>query len=581
MQLKLSLVAALAAGGMAVAAVPANAQNVTFQRLLNADSEPQNWLHYSQNYKNWRYSNLSQINKNNVQNLKMAFLFSIGRDTKADGAEEGVPLVEDGFMYVTNTWSKLMKVDVRSGTRGQPVWRFDPKSEFTRSNKGPALLGDNVYITTNDVRMFAVNKNTGEAVWEKNVVSPTESNTQRTTPGPIAVKNMVYQQESTGGQSGTRSWIAALDATTGDLKWRFHTIPGPGEPGHETWKDDHQAWRTGGGGLWGHPVYDADTNTLWMGTGDAFPSFIPEYRPGDNLYAASTIVLDADSGKMRWFFQEVPNEHWDQDTPNNRMLIDYTVGGRQVKTVSNFTRGGFFMQHDRAAFAFIRGDAYSNNINWTKGLDPKTGKPVEYNPNVALQTYLAPVGRIGVDNSGKMFCPNYNLAPLWQTPAYSPQTTSAYVAAGDSCNAIANVVSINKESFNGGLVGKGSGVAGVTKATTASVTLPPQLGKMWRFNVVTGKVDAMITTNAPFRSGMLATSGGLVFNAENDGTVSARDAETLAPLWSFNLGMPMSAAPMSYSYNGKQYIAIIGGGHAGVSGASGQVSSAVVAVFSL
>ena len=180
-----------------------------------------------------------------------------------------------------------------------------------------------------------------------------------------------------------------------------------------------------------------------------------------------------------------------------------------------------------------------------------------------------------------MFCPNYNLAPIYQPPAYSPQTMSAYSAAGDSCNAINNVVSINKDSFNGGLIGKGAGTAGVTKSVATTVTLPPQVGKMWKFNVVTGKVDAMITTPSPLRSGMMATAGGLVFNAENDGTVIARDAETLAPLWSFNLGMGMSAAPMSYAVNGKQYIAIIGGGHGGVPGQSGQVTSAIVAVFSL
>jgi alcohol dehydrogenase (cytochrome c) len=252
-----------------------------------------------------------------------------------------------------------------------------------------------------------------------------------------------------------------------------------------------------------------------------------------------------------------------------------------VKTVSNFTRGGFFMQHDRVAFQFIRGDAYSDNINWTKGLDPKTGKPVEYNPNVALQTYLAPVGRIGQDNSGKMMCPNYNNAPLWHTPAYNPQTTSAYVSAGDGCSAIANVVSINKESFNGGLVGKGSGVAGVTKSVADTVKLPPVTGKVWKFNVVTGKVDAQITTPALIRAGVLATAGGLIFTAENDGSVVARDADNLAPLWSFNLGMPMSAPVMTYSYGGKQFFAVIGGGHAGVTGADGQVNSAVVAVFSL
>jgi alcohol dehydrogenase (cytochrome c) len=387
--------------------------------------------------------------------------------------------------------------------------------------------------------------------------------------------------ESTGGQSGTRSWIAAANADTGDLVWRFHTVPGPGEPGHETWKDDHQAWRTGGAGMWGHPVFDQETNTIWFGTGDAFPTFIPEYRPGDNLYTASTVVLDVDTGKLRWFFQEVPNEHWDQDTPNNRMLIDYTVGGRQIRTVSNFTRGGFFMQHDRTQFAFFRGDPYSDSLNWTKGLDPKTGKPVEYNPNVALQTYLFPPGKIGQTLAGKMFCPSWGLAPIYQPPAYSPQTMSAYAAAGDGCAAVSDVISIDKASFNGGLVGKGSGVAGVTKSTAATVQLPPQLGKIWKFNVVTGKVDAQVTSPAPHRSGVLTTAGGLVFNAENDGTVFARDAETLAPLWSFNLGMGMSAPPMSYAVGGKQYIAVIGGGHAGAPGINGQVNSAIVAVFTL
>ena len=202
-------VAVLAACGAVGAALPAHAGNVTYERLLAADNEPQNWLSNTGNYSNWAYSKLNQITKANVGSLQMKFMFSIGRDTKADGQEEGRPLVEDGFMYVTNAWSKLMKVDVRSGKEGVPIWRFDPKSEFVRSNKGPGLLGNNVYITTNDVRLFALNKDSGEVVFEKNMVATTESNTQRTTPGPMMVKNLALVSESTGGQSGTRR-IAAI-----------------------------------------------------------------------------------------------------------------------------------------------------------------------------------------------------------------------------------------------------------------------------------------------------------------------------------------------------------------------------------
>ena len=435
MQLKLSLAAVLAAGGVAMAAMPAHAQTVSFERLLKADSEPQNWLLYGQNYKNWRYSGLTQVNKTNVQNLKMAFLFSIGRDTKADGAEEGTPLVEDGFMYVTNTWSKLMKVDVRSGTKGQPVWRFDPKSEFTRSNKGPALLGDNVYITTNDVRLFAINKSTGEPVWEKNMVSPTESNTQRTTPGPLVVKNLVMQSESTGGQSGTRSWIAAADAATGDLKWRFHTIPAPGEPGNETWKDDHNAWRTGGAALWATGSYDPALKTTYWGTANPVPMFDPEYRPGDNLFTNSIIGFDVGSGKMNWYFQYTANESWDYDEIGIHFLYDRTVNGETRKVVGHFARNGFFYQFDRTNGQFLSAGQYVNQVTWTKGIDPKTGKPVEYNPALALQTYLPETRQTRAQPKINV-CPSMLGGLRWQPPAYNATKQVAYAAGMEGCSDI-------------------------------------------------------------------------------------------------------------------------------------------------
>lgn len=570
-------VAVLAACGAMGAALSAQAAPTTYERLLAADNEPQNWLLNTGNYSNWAYSKLNQITKANVANLQMKFMFSIGRDTKAEGQEEGRPLVEDGFMYVTNAWSKLMKVDVRSGKEGVPVWRFDPKSEFVRSNKGPGLLGNNVYISTNDVRLFAINKDSGEVVFEKNIVATTESNTQRITPGPLMIKNMSVLGESTGGQSGTRSWVVANDATTGEIKWRFFTIPAPGEPGADTWKDNHQAWKTGGAGIWGQGAFDPATNTVIYGTGDAFPTGIPEYRPGDNLYTASTIALDVDTGKLKWFFQEVPNEQQDQDTPNNRMLVD--VGGKKLTV--NFSRGGFFFQHDRVSGQFVRGDAYQSGLNWTKGLDPKTGKPVEYDPSKTIQTYAVRGPRLAGGGAGLMFCPNQGEAPLYQWPSFDPTRGAAYAAAGFACQQVSDVVSINEKSFNGALISKSAGEAGVSKSNATTVQLPPAVGKIWKFDVASGKVTAEVTAKYHINAGVLSTAGGLLWNAENTGKFTAYDADTLAPLWSFSLGMGMSAPPMSYSVDGKQYIAIIGGGHQGVPGPQGQVTSAVVAVFGL
>ena len=198
--------------------------------------------------------------------------------------------------------------------------------------------------------------------------------TQGFTGAPLAIKTaggkeLVIQGESTGGQLGTRSWVGAFDIATGKLAWRTFTIPAPGEPGSETWKDNHNAWRVGGGGVWQTASYDPASNLLYLGTGDAFPSFDPQFRPGDNLFTASTIALDADTGKIRWYFQETPNEHWDFDTPSPKMLYDVNVNGEQRKVVANFSRNGFYYTLDRTNGQFLRADPYQEKITWTKGID--------------------------------------------------------------------------------------------------------------------------------------------------------------------------------------------------------------------
>ena len=393
---------ASAAIGLVAMALPAFAADTTSERLRDTAKEPQNWLTVHHDYNNSRHSPLAEINRNNIKNLRPKFIFSIGgRATGGTlpGKEESTPLVEDGFMYVSDTWARVMKFDVRSGNAAIPLWRYDPKITKSRTNRGIALFGDKVIVSTNDTRIIALNKETGQVAWEVVASAPTDpatgtpsAKTQAFTGAPLAIRtaggrDLILQGESTGGQLGTRSWVGAFDANDGKLVWRTFTIPAPGEPGSETWKDNHNAWRIGGGGVWQTASYDPATNLLYYGTGDAFPSFDPQFRPGDNLFTASTIALDADTGKIVWYFQETPNEHWDFDTPSPKMLYDVNINGESRKVVANFSRNGYYYTLDRNNGQFLRADQYQEKITWTKGIDPKTGKPVDYNPNTPVQVY--------------------------------------------------------------------------------------------------------------------------------------------------------------------------------------------------
>jgi alcohol dehydrogenase (cytochrome c) len=573
---------ALASIAVAAMAVPALSADVTPERLLNTAAEPQNWLTVHHDYNNSRHSLLKDINRDNVKDLKLKFIFSIGgRATGGTlrGKEEATPLVDDGFMYVSDTYDRIMKFDVRSGTEAVPLWRYDPKITQSRTNRGIAMYGNKVFIGTNDMRMIAVNRDTGEVAWEVQARAPTDPvtgtpspKTQGFTAAPLAIKTkggkeLVLQGESTGGQLGTRSWIGAWDVNTGELAWRTFTIPAPGEPGSETWKDNHNAWRVGGGGVWQTASYDPSTNLLYYGTGDAFPSFDPEFRPGDNLFTASTIALDADTGKIVWYFQETPNEHWDFDTPSPKMLYEVNVNGETRRVVANFSRNGFFYTLDRASGQFLRADQYQEKVNWTKGIDPKTGKPVDYDPSRGVQLYAGVGGMRG--KPGQEACPWYNGSPTFFPPTLDQKRMIAYVAGAEGCWAGTNIKTPLDE-------------------TKDYVGLPPCCqeqgrvtahGALWAMDVRSGKVVNKVQMPDLSESGMLSTDGDILFNGRPDGHFVAYDADTLKELWSFSLGTPITAPPMTYSVGGKQYVAVIAGGAVGVRGARLYQPTAIVAVF--
>jgi alcohol dehydrogenase (cytochrome c) len=576
------LVSALASIGLAAFATAATAADVTPERLLNAGNEPQNWLSVHRDYDNSRHSPLKDINRDNAKDLKLKFIVSIGGMATGGtlrGKEEATPLVDDGFMYVNDTWGRVMKFDVRTGTAAVPLWRYDPKIKQSRTQRGIAMYGNKVFVPTNDMRLIALNRDSGEVAWEVNAAAPTDpvtgtpsTKTQGFTAAPLAIKTrggkeLILQGESSGGQLGTRSWVGAWDVNSGQLAWRTFTIPAPGEPGSETWKDNHNAWRVGGGGVWQTASYDPATNLVFYGTGDAFPSFDPEFRPGDNLFTASTIALDADTGKIVWFFQETPNEHWDFDTPSPKMLYEVNINGETRKVVANFSRNGYYYTLDRANGQFLRADPYQEKITWTKGIDPKTGKPVDYDPTKDVQTYAG----IGVRRSkrGEEACPWWNGAPTFFPPTLDAKRGIAYVAGAEGCiSSTASKTALDEKKD----------YVGLPPCCTEQGRITAH-GALWALDLKTGKVLGKETFQPPTESGMLSTDGELLFTGHMTGKFAAYDATTLKEVWSLSLGTPITAPPMTYSVGGKQYVAVVAGGGVGVRGGGLYQPSAFVAVF--
>ncbi len=526
----------------AVFAVPAaSAADVTSDRIVKADSEPQNWLSNNRDYTSQRFSPLDAINKDTVKGLKLAF--SVSLNNQAPNYTESTPLAEDGFLYLTDTWGVVYKIDATQGTVGRIVWTMDPGQEKPSiANRGVALADNLVISVANGpARLIGTDKDTGEVLWEKDITGDTPR--VEMTGAPLLIKDKIIVGAA-GGDAGTRAWMAAYDVATGDEVWKEYNIPAPGEPGSETWGGTNNAWETGGGGMYVTGSYDPEHDLTYWGAGNPVPMFDPSYRPGDNLYTNSVLARNPDTGKLNWYFQYTPNDAWDYDEEGTHILFKGSLNGEEQTLLTHSGRNGFLYTFGANNGQFLKAGAYMDGINWTAGIDVKTGKPVDYDPNKQIQTYAGTATRTDADPT-KRACPSIAGGNNFWPSTLSPKTKLIYIPAMTGCVDVTTDTTMH--SVDKGWSG-GSYV--VSERLESSLVAADPL---------TGQIKKKVQLDYPNYAGALSTAGGLVFTALTDGSIIAFDDETLEEVWRANVGVGFTAPPMTFAVGDKQYIAIASG----------------------
>ncbi|MDX1981839.1 MAG: PQQ-dependent dehydrogenase, methanol/ethanol family [Bryobacteraceae bacterium] len=504
------------------AALPLAAQ-VSHERILNAGREPGNWLTYSGNFAGHRFSPLDQINESNVAKLRPVWTFPVNSLQKF----EATPLVVDGVMYVSEPPSNVTALDTRTG---RPLWRYrrnmpdDLRVCCGQVNRGVAVLGDMVYFGTLDAKMVALDAKTGAVRWETEVID--YKGGYSVTVAPLAVKDKIVIGIA-GGEYGIRGFLDAYDAKTGKRAWRFWTVPGPGEPGHETWEGD--SWQRGAAGTWVTGAYDPETNLIYWGTGNPGPDWNGEVRKGDNLYSDSIIALDADSGKLKWHFQFTPHDVHDWDATEVPVLVEDEVRGKKRKLVLFPNRNAFYYVLDRVSGEFLLGKAYAKQT-WAKGLDD-SGKPIRV------------PGTFPTVEGVKVW-PSVAGANNWYSPSYSPKTGLLYVGVREA----GSIYYFGEAEYKKGEHYEGGGFR--------SVPGEEQWGAVRAFKPATGEVVWEHKLFSPPYSGLLSTAGNLVFGATSEGQFYALNATTGKALYRFQTGGLIRSNPMSYLSDGKQYVAM-------------------------
>jgi PQQ-dependent dehydrogenase (methanol/ethanol family) len=495
-------------------------------RLVATHKDPATWVTYGKNYSGWRYSELEQINTNNVARLAPAWMFQTGVVGKA----ETTPLIYDGLMFLTGPSNHAWALDARSGRR---IWHYSsniPQGVNVccgQVNRGFASTGDRLFKVNVEDTLVALDAKTGAVLWET-VIEDFKKGYSGTL-APLVVKNMVLVGTA-GAEFGTRGFVDAYDATTGKRLWRFYTVAGPGERGGETWGGD--SWQRGGGSTWITGTYDPALNLTYWGTGNPGPDMNGDVRPGDNLYTCSVVALDADTGKLKWHFQMTPHDVHDWDAISDPVLMDLDVSGRKVKALIQANRNGHFYALDRTNGKMLFAKPYTK-VTWADGIGPD-GRP-------KLVSGQDPT------EEGNTSCPGIGGGHNWQATAFSPQTGLYYFGTTDGCH----VYYKTTHDFTEG--------QWYQLSTVEDVHNQPNSGSVVAIEPATGKIRWRFPTVRSPSGGLLATGGGLVFVGDSDGYLIAFDARSGKVLWKFQTGATIGAPPVTYLLDGKQYVAVAAG----------------------
>ena len=523
---------------------------VTSQRLTAANSEPQNWLTYSGNYQSHRFSLLDQITPANVKNLKLQWVYQ----SPVAGNWQTTPLVVDGVMYITQRPNDVIALDAVTG-RAFWIYRYTPNPNRIvccgANNRGVAILGDTLFMGTLDAHLIAIETKSGRQIWKTEVASTTSG--YSITHAPLIVKDKVIVGVG-GGEYGIRGFIAAYDANTGKEAWRFYTIPGPGEKGHETWEAcppksetfcDPEAWKHGGGSIWMTGSYDPQLNLTYWGVGNVGPDYAGAQRPGDNLYTDSVVALDVDTGTIRWHYQFTPHDVYDYDSVQVPVLVD-NWGRTGINALVWANRNGNYYALDRATGRFLLGRPFVK-VNWMSEFDER-GRPIQTPQPPGQPTYP---GNQGGTN--------------WYSPSYSPRTGFFYVSAWEDYASIYGPSPVEyKEgrNFTGGgprTFGAVPGAPGLGRSPINTWTEAAGHGAVIALDVATGDQKWKFNMTDVTDSGILTTASNLLFTGGREGFFQALDARTGTLLWKTNLGAAINSGPMSFRVGNRQYVATVSG----------------------
>src|SRR5580692_6512990 len=509
---------------------------VPFERILHASQEPQNWLTYSGNLNSQRHSQLTQIGPANARDLTLKWVYQ----SRSLDKHEVTPLVVDGVMYTIQSPNDVVALNAATG---KTIWQYSHKpAEGTRNpccgnlTRGVAILGDKLFLAALDARMIALDAKTGKELWNTQIADYKQQYAM--TVAPIVVKDKVIAGVA-GGEHGVRGFLAAYDVNTGKEVWRFNTVPGPGEPGYETWLDKDgkpsDSYLHGGAPIWVTGSYDPETNLTMWGTGNAGPDYNGDNRIGDNLYSSSVIALDADTGKLKWHYQFSPHDEFDWDATQVPVLADITLQGRPRKTMMWANRNGVFYVLDRTTGKFLSGKSFVKT-NWYTGFD-ENGRPMRA-PGVVPTV------------AGTLVYPGNQGGSNWYNPSFSPVTGLFYIPAWENSSSMYRKNEAPPEfeegkSFTGGGPGRGGG--GSDEVFSSIIAMDPNTGeRKWTFKLAAPSTEG----------GVLTTASNVLFAGGRDGQFVALNAGDGNLLWETNLGPSVSAGPMTYMVKGKQYLSI-------------------------